>query len=254
MALKITWLGSASFMLEDSAGRVVFIDPWLDADSGNPGCPIKVEDVARADLVLVTHGDPSHYGRGDSVRVAVKTGCRYASNAPLCKYIVDNGLLPSSQVLPLAIDQLHRLKFIDVTVFSVIHPPYLVPLNSDVPGEPNTGFCITMGGVSVLYTGDTVSGDAVYRRVAAECNPLVGCFPISGASGEGHGTIEESVELAASITGMASVKYVFPHYRYSPKNPAVGMLSDAVQPLGVKVVMLEPGQVFLAKNGVSGKS
>ena len=63
MGLKTTFLGSATFILEDSAGRIVFIDPWLDAEPGNPECPLRVAEVTHADLVVVTHGDPAHYSR-----------------------------------------------------------------------------------------------------------------------------------------------------------------------------------------------
>lgn len=239
MSLKMTWLGSASFLLEDSNHNTVYLDPWLDGEIGNPRCPLKVSDVARADLVLVTHGDQAHYGSGDSVRIAAKTGCRYASNHQLCDFIAQKGMLPRSQMLPLALDERHHLEFMDLTVFPVIHPPYKEPPKSGIPPEPNTGFALSMGGVSTLYTGDTVLGDEVYRRIAAAYSPRVGFLPIVG--GTGHGTAAQSVEVAASIAAMTRIEYIIPHYRWIPNNAAMDMLIDATRSLAVEVVRLEPG-------------
>ena len=243
MTLKMTWLGSSTFMVEDEAGKVVFVDPWLDGDIGNPGCPLKVADVARADLVLVTHGDPAHYGRGDSVRLAAKTGCRFASNPELCEFVVEKELLPHDQVLPLPLNQRHKIGFIEVTVFPVIHPPYKEPPKHGIPVAPNTGFALTMGGVSVLHTGDTILGDEVYRDVAATYPVQVGFLPIASKSA-GHGTPQQTVEVAASIADMTGVKYILPHYRYAPNNATVEMLAEVVEPKGVKVLRLEPGESF----------
>lgn len=241
MALKVTWIGGASFVFEDPAGRVVFLDPWLDADGGSPGCPLKVADVARADLVLVTHGDPSHWGRGDAVRVAAKTGCPFMSNPPLCEYVVRKGFLPASQVMPLPLNERRKMDFMEVMSFPVIHPHWDKPEGYDIPNDPNTGFSLSMGGVSVLYTGDTVLGDEVYRGIAAAYPPRVGLLPI-GSARASHGSLNETVEIAASIAGMIGAEYVIPHYRYVPNNPAVSMLADALRPLGVQLVRLEPGQ------------
>jgi L-ascorbate metabolism protein UlaG (beta-lactamase superfamily) len=242
MTLKMTWYGSSTFMLEDKAGNVVFVDPWLDGDIGNPGCPLKVVDVARADMVLVTHGDPAHYGRGDSVRIASKTGCRFGSSPELCEFVTKKGLLPPDQVLPISLNKRHKLGFIEVTMFPVIHPPHQLP-PGEIPSEPNTGFALTMGDVSILHTGDTILGDNVYRSVAAINPAQVAFLPITSKSA-GHGTLQESVEVAASIAAMSGVKYILPHYRYVPNNPAVELLSEAVAPKSIKVVRLEPGESF----------
>lgn len=243
MTLKITWLGSATFTLEDQAGHRVFVDPWLDAPPGNPGCPVKASAPGRADLVLVTHGDPAHYGRGDAPKVAAAAGCRFVSNPAVCQYVVGKGLLPQSQVLPLTLDQTYDLGCIEVTQFPIIHPPYTEPIKSDIPNTPNTGFALTMGGVSVLYVGDTVLGDEVYRRVGAAHRLLIGLLPIFTPA-SGRGTPEQSVDEALGIVKMTGLTYVIPHYRYVPDNPTAALLRAAMRPLGVEVPRLEPGGSF----------
>ena len=246
MSLKITWLGSASFRLEDSDGHVVYLDPWLDAPPGNPGCPLKVADVTRADLVIVTHGDPAHYGRGDAPRIAAAVGCRLATNEALSRFIMADGLLPETQLLPLTLSREYDLGFINLLNFPVVHPPYRPGSTSSTPREPNTGFSLRMGGVSALYTGDTILGDTVYAEVARTRPALVGLLPL-GSQLAAHGTMDETVDVAVSIARTAGCKYVIPHYGFVPDNPAVAKLGEALKQHEIElVVMSAPGQIFEA--------
>ena len=48
----IKWLSHAFFSITTSKGKVILIDPWID---GNPLCPVKLGDITKADLILVTH-------------------------------------------------------------------------------------------------------------------------------------------------------------------------------------------------------
>ncbi|MDJ0763447.1 MAG: metal-dependent hydrolase [Myxococcota bacterium] len=66
--VRITWLGHAAFKLE-SGGKTVLIDPWI---TGNPTCPITVDDIQAADLILVTHDHGDHVG--DTEAIALATG------------------------------------------------------------------------------------------------------------------------------------------------------------------------------------
>ena len=60
--MNITWLGHAALKIEGS--KIVFIDPFL---SGNPMASLRAQDIARANLVVVSHdhGDHSTTGRID---------------------------------------------------------------------------------------------------------------------------------------------------------------------------------------------
>jgi L-ascorbate metabolism protein UlaG (beta-lactamase superfamily) len=54
----LTWLGHASFRLETSGGKRIYIDPWFD----NPKCPDGEKDPERCDAIAVTHGHSDHTG------------------------------------------------------------------------------------------------------------------------------------------------------------------------------------------------
>lgn len=67
---KITWLGHAAFSVELD-GKVVLVDPFL---SGNPKASTRPEDISRADVVIVTHDHPDHFG--DCVAISKRLGSK----------------------------------------------------------------------------------------------------------------------------------------------------------------------------------
>jgi L-ascorbate metabolism protein UlaG (beta-lactamase superfamily) len=54
----LTWLGHASFRVDTSGGKRIYVDPWL----GNPNCPESEKNVERADVIALTHGHGDHVG------------------------------------------------------------------------------------------------------------------------------------------------------------------------------------------------
>ncbi|HEY1370090.1 MAG TPA: metal-dependent hydrolase [Gaiellaceae bacterium] len=54
----LTWLGHASFRLDTSGGKRVYVDPWL----GNPKCPDSEKEPDRIDVIALTHGHGDHVG------------------------------------------------------------------------------------------------------------------------------------------------------------------------------------------------
>jgi len=70
MTTKIRFLGIAAFEITLADGRVVLIDPCLEA---NPASPVTVAELERVDLLLVTHLAADHLG--DAAAVAKRFGC-----------------------------------------------------------------------------------------------------------------------------------------------------------------------------------
>lgn len=68
--LEITFIGHASFRIITPAGKVVYIDAWLNE---NPVAPDPLKKVEKADLFLVTHGHGDHLDT-DLVEIAKRTG------------------------------------------------------------------------------------------------------------------------------------------------------------------------------------
>ncbi len=87
VALQITWLGHASFKVQNDSGKIVYIDPWIN---GNPACSIEVKDIDKADIVCVTHGHFDHFG--DSLEIAKNTGAKLVCSPDIGWYAHSKGV------------------------------------------------------------------------------------------------------------------------------------------------------------------
>ena len=67
--VRFKWLSHAGFAITSPEGKTVIIDPWI---SENPLCPVKVDDVTAADIVLVTHDHFDHIA--NAADIVKKTG------------------------------------------------------------------------------------------------------------------------------------------------------------------------------------
>ena len=61
----LTWLGHASFRIESTGGKRIYVDPWL---TGNPKCPENEQKPERIDVIAMTHGHGDHVGNAVELR------------------------------------------------------------------------------------------------------------------------------------------------------------------------------------------
>jgi L-ascorbate metabolism protein UlaG (beta-lactamase superfamily) len=67
---KFEFFGNAAYRITNREGKVILIDPFLnDSDCS----PIRVKDLDRVDLLLVTHAAWDHMG--DTLEIAKKFEC-----------------------------------------------------------------------------------------------------------------------------------------------------------------------------------
>ncbi len=89
MATIIRYFGIAAFEITNSAGKVILIDPFLDE---NPASPLKVSDLSRVDLVLVTHLAYDHLG--DAAAICQKFHCPVVCGPEVKVFLSQQGLDP----------------------------------------------------------------------------------------------------------------------------------------------------------------
>jgi len=63
---KIRFLGHAFVEFTTGDGKVVLFDTWTK-DDGNPACPIDKSEIAKADLVLISHDHADHAASARSI-------------------------------------------------------------------------------------------------------------------------------------------------------------------------------------------
>jgi len=88
MAGIIRWLGHAFVEFTTGDGKVILLDPWTK-DDGSPACPIGIEGIERADLVLVSHDHFDHIG--SAVAICKKTGALLGGPVQTMRRLTDEG-------------------------------------------------------------------------------------------------------------------------------------------------------------------
>jgi L-ascorbate metabolism protein UlaG (beta-lactamase superfamily) len=171
--ISITWYGHSAFLIRDSAGSSVLVDPWLD----NPKSPIRPGDVPRPDLILVTHGHADHIG--NAVEIAQRFEIPVVSIHEVSLYL---GIRGVGKATGMNKGGSLEVGNISVTMTHAVH-------SSDIdvggggklqPGGAAAGFVITFPGHPTVYhAGDTdVFGDMSLIRELHR--PDIAILPIGG--------------------------------------------------------------------------
>jgi len=93
VAKSIRWLGHAAFVITSAKDKRIYVDPFI---VGNPLCPITLDDIAEANLVLVIHDHFDHLG--NAVDIVQKTGATLvAQPEAVVRFISELGL-PAERV------------------------------------------------------------------------------------------------------------------------------------------------------------
>jgi len=165
---SLTWLGHASFRLDTSDGKRVYVDPWLSG----PTTPDAEKDPERADVIAVTHGHGDHFG--DVPALHKKLGCTVIGIVELMAWLSKNGGGDDSKLVAFNKGGTVEVAGIRFTMTNAFH-------SSSAPdgaytGEP-AGFVVETDGQRIYFAGDTmVFGDMAL--IARLYTPTVAVLPI----------------------------------------------------------------------------
>lgn len=156
---ELYWYGHAAFRVTTPSGKVLLLDPWLE-NPMNPTGQSDLEQLDRADLILITHGHGDHVG--NAIAIAQKTGAKLVSTFDLGNALVALSGYPAEQV---GFDTLGNfggeLSLLDgevrVLFVPAVHSSAIAADGSPAiyAGNPG-GFLITVkNGPTIYHTGDT---------------------------------------------------------------------------------------------------
>lgn len=154
-ASTLEWLGWSHFRITSGQDKVILINPFI---TGNPDSIVKLEDITRADVILVADGHEDE-GSADAVPLAQKTGAKLIGGGfELGSWFIEQGV-PASQVLRTNPGGIHRFDNITVRIVNSVHGSGLPePTSNNTYGGPAAGFIITLeDGYTVYFAGSTAA-------------------------------------------------------------------------------------------------
>lgn len=230
----LKWLSRAAFIITSPGGKTIIIDPWI---VDNPLCPIKVDDIEVADIVLVTHDHSDH--TGSAVDIAKKTGAILVAMVETARRFRSELGLPAQNVVHggrgMNIGASTEIEGITITMTQAFHSSRTALA---------AGYIIKLEDETTIYhAGDT--GIFESMRLLAEMYPLdVALLPIGSSY-----TMDPM--QAAWATKLLKPRTVIPmHYKgvdVLEQDASRFVQLVAKEAPEVEVVVLEPGQEYWLK-------
>ncbi|MEW6615050.1 MAG: metal-dependent hydrolase [Thermodesulfobacteriota bacterium] len=228
----IKWLSHAFFSITTSRGKVILIDPWVD---GNPLCPVKLDDITRADLILVTHDHFDHCG--NAADISKKTGGVVIGQPETVGRLKTGLSLPEGNVIfggfGMNIGGSATIDGISVTMTQAFH--------SSETGSP-CGYIIKLeNGLTIYHAGDTgifasmkTLGDIYTIDIALL--PIGSCFTM------------DPIQAAAALKLLRPRRVIPMHYKTFPilEQDASRFVDLAKKEApAVELIVLEPGEEYV---------
>ncbi len=147
--VKVEWLGYSFYRFTSPAGKVILTNPFI---TGNEDAAVKLEEITKADLILVPNGHRDEIG--DTVAIAKNTGARVVAAFELGAWLVSKGV-PEAQMLRRQPGQRLVWEGITIRVVGSVH-------GSGSGRDTATEFAPIYGGVAAGFIVTFENGWTVY--------------------------------------------------------------------------------------------
>jgi L-ascorbate metabolism protein UlaG (beta-lactamase superfamily) len=234
--VTVEWFGWSHYRFTSPSGKVVLTNPF----TSNPDSPIKPEDIAKADLIVVAdgHGDEV----GSTVAIAQNTGATVLAPGGVNAWLVEQGI-PRAQVPRNFFQPGDRyLGVPGITVRSVesVHGSELSAPTAAVPyGGVAAGYFITFENGWTVYFSGSSAAMVEQGMWATMYKPNLAIVHMGGDT--------EPLDFAQQVkllkTDNPNLKTVFPHHnRVTPPagQTTVADVQAAMDAMGVGMQVTQP--------------
>lgn len=215
MAVELYWIGQSGFRLRDPAsGATVFCDPFISShpDRTWPS-PVGPDDVAAADLVLVSHEHIDHLDRPALEAAAHARGSQFTLVVPrpIARSALDDFGLPTERVIgaqPGEPVERHGVRVQPVPARHGVNVSDAYNFGEQLSEGlvRYLGYVVEIGGVRAYHAGDCIPYDGQADRLRS-LRPYVALLPINGrdvfreteANIVGNMDFREAARLACDI-------------------------------------------------------
>ena len=215
--MEITWLGHSGIKIQGS--KTVYIDPFL---TGNPAASITCEEIADADVVIVTHHHSDHLG--DAFTICKKTGATLVSIHEVAVEGETHGL----QVEGMNIGGTIETNGVIVHMVTAIH--------SAEKGDP-AGVVVELDGRILYHAGDTALTYDM-KIIGEFFHPDLSFIPIGDRYTMGVPSATKAVEFVQTKKVIPIHYGTFPIVSADPEDfkRRVGDMAE--------VIILKPGETY----------
>lgn len=253
MSVRIRFFGVAAYELVTSAGLHILIDPFLD---DNPGSPVKSHELARVDLILVSHAPFDHLG--DTAAIARRTGAPVVCGGEVKAYLSALGL-PEQQLRATTWGIAVEVAGVRVQPVECHHWSQIrMPDGSYASGVPMSFVVYAGDGVRFYHYGDTAIFSDL-KLIGELYRPTIGCVGITNpeeilarVSGPGRlASAEMSPREGALAAQWLGLETVLPCHYIDPDCDDVrefNALLDAARARGERAprsIVLRPGEEYV---------
>ena len=237
MVTTFRYYGISFFQIE-AQGCKILVDPCITA---NRLCPVKVEDVVEADIILVTHGAADHMG--DAVEIQQRTGATIVSDPSVRLHALTHGV-KEDRLITVAWGDLAEVGGVKIQCVECRHVSFFKSKDIYISGLPLSFVIYSEEGTRIYNVGDSALFSDM-KLIGELYRPNVALVPIGGSRALTGGLTHLAPREASLCVQWISPEVVIPTH-FDPESTGADKFVDRVRDLAptVKVVILKPGGVF----------
>jgi len=164
----VQYLGHAAVIVKGKDINAI-IDPFI---SGNPNCPVTVDELEKITHIFITHGHGDHLG--DTAEIAKKFNSKIICNFEIGNYLSGFGL----DVHTMHIGGRTKFEFGKVKMTTALHGSGISDGDKTLEGGNPCGFIIEIEGKKLYHAGDT--GLSLDMKLLKDENIDIAFVPIGG--------------------------------------------------------------------------
>ena len=239
MTTTFKFLGVSAFEIANGEGIKILVDPFI---TGNPLCPVTLDEMTDIDMILVTHGASDHMG--DAITIAKRQETLLVCGKDVGIHASKNGVGKEKITPVLWGDHIEHLG-VKIQTVECRHMSLLESNGICLTGIPLSFIISPENGTRIYNVGDT-SIFSDMKLIAELYDPNILLIPVGGEPETTGGYAHLSPREAALATQWVLPELSIPvHYGLGSREPADYEDYTRLLAPTVKVHQMKPGETAI---------